>query len=251
MQNIILAFVSGLAFLVVSVSTSHAGGAFEPMPAKRKFQVGVYGGYNVSFDSDVSIDEAGTNLTLDDVEWDGDSFGDAPYWGVRFTYWPERFPNWGFMVDYTHAKIKSEKDSGSGPSGETVRDVFDRLEFTDGLNLLTFNGIYKYDYSRKLKPYAGAGIGFAFPHVEVEQTIANAPVTLEYQVTGVAAQVLAGLEWNYDERFALFTEYKLSYAEIDADLDQGGSLETEAFTNHFIFGASVKFGMPDELQALK
>ncbi|MEM7621273.1 MAG: outer membrane beta-barrel protein [Pseudomonadota bacterium] len=248
-NNLITAFIS-IVLILGSYQFSHAGGAFDTIPQKRKFQFGVYGGHNDSFDSDVSLNESGTNVSLDDVEWDGDSFGDAPYWGIRLTYWPDSYPNWGFMVDYTHAKIKAETSSGTSSSGN-VGNVFDRLEFTDGLNLLTFNGVYRYDYSETIKPYAGAGIGFAFPHVEVEQSINNAPVTMEYQVTGVAAQILAGLEWNLDERFALFSEYKLSYADVDADLDQGGTLETEAFTNHFIFGLSYKFGLSDDLPPLK
>jgi lipid A oxidase len=42
-------------------------------------------------------------MTLNDVPWDGDSFGPPPYWGLRGT-WFNNAPNWGFMVDYHHAK---------------------------------------------------------------------------------------------------------------------------------------------------
>lgn len=241
MNKIKILLFTYLTALVAFYGAAHAGGSFEQLKESSKVQIGVYGGYNTSFDSDVSVREDVGNVDLDDVSWDGDSFGDAPYWGARITYWPASLPNWGFMIDYSHAKIKAE-DVGS---------LFNKLEFTDGLNLLLFNAVYKFDYSDRLKPYAGAGIGFAFPYVEVEQNVPNAPTTLEYQVTGVAAQILAGLEWKIDDRFALFTEYKLSYADIDADLSEGGSVETEALTNHFIFGLSYKFGMDDVIETLK
>ena len=120
-----------------------------------------------------------------------------------------------------------------------VGGTFDRLEFTDGLNLITGNVIYKYDYSKTIRPYAGIGVGLAIPHVEVETT--GSPRTYEYQVTGVAAQILAGAEFQLSENFAVFGEYKFSYADIDAELTGGGSLETEGLTNHFILGVSYKF----------
>src|SRR5262245_19247719 len=73
-------------------------------PAHAEVQIGVYGGWNQSFDSDIDLDQpGGTNLTLSDVPWDGDSFGAPPYWGVRGTYWLDNAPNWGLMVDYNHA----------------------------------------------------------------------------------------------------------------------------------------------------
>jgi lipid A oxidase len=75
-------------------------------PAAAEFQVGVYGGFSESFDSDVSLVQPnGTNLTLYDVPWDGKSFASPPYWGVRGIYWLDSSPSWGLMIDYNHAKI--------------------------------------------------------------------------------------------------------------------------------------------------
>ena len=50
--------------------------------ARAEFQVGVYGGWSESFDSDIHLTQpGGTNITLSDVPWDGDSFSAPPYWG--------------------------------------------------------------------------------------------------------------------------------------------------------------------------
>ena len=50
-------------------------------PAYAETQIDVYGGWNGSFDSDIHlVQPGGTNMTLDDVPWDGDSFGAPPYW---------------------------------------------------------------------------------------------------------------------------------------------------------------------------
>ena len=43
--------------------------------------VGAYGGYNTSFDSDVTVKGGGTAITYSNVSWDGASFQMPPYWG--------------------------------------------------------------------------------------------------------------------------------------------------------------------------
>ena len=59
--------------------SSMAGGSLEA--SSKRFQFGVYGGIGESFDSDVSLSQGGLSITHKDVEWHGDSFGPAPYWG--------------------------------------------------------------------------------------------------------------------------------------------------------------------------
>ena len=113
-------------------------------PANAEFQVGGYGGWNGSFDSDIHLTQpGGTNMTLNDVPWDGDSFGAPPYWGIRGTYWFNNAPNWGFMVDYHHAKVIADQDAVVSVSGtrdgipvgpkDRVGNTFETMEFTDGL----------------------------------------------------------------------------------------------------------------------
>ncbi len=231
MRKIILGVLAGLLMVPVIGVEARAG----------SFEIGIYGGVGESIDSDVKYSAGGLGYTHKNVEWDGDSFGPAPYWGARLTYWPSSMPNWGFMLDYTHAKMIADENSGGTPAGAAgnIGATYDRLEFTDGLNLVTVNALYQYDRWGSFKPYIGAGVGLAIPHVEVDSNGSN---TREYQVTGIAAQVLVGGKYALDENFSLFGEYKLSYADIEADLENGGTLETEGVTNHFLVGISYKFG---------
>ena len=68
------------------------------------------------------------------------------------------------------------------------------------------------------------------------------PYTYDYEVTGVAVEGLVGLEYHLTQRFSLFGDYKLSYSNNDASLKDGGSLQTDVVTNHFILGVSYRFG---------
>jgi lipid A oxidase len=219
-------------------------------PAFAEFQIGVYGGFSESLDSDVSLVQPGTNLTLYDVPWDGKSFASPPYWGVRGIYWFDSSPSWGLMVDYNHAKIYADlgatvnvsgtRDGEAINSKERVGDTFDILEFTDGLNEIYLGGMYRWQRER-WTPYVGLGVGLSFPHVEVRRTRISVR-TFEYQVTGVAVEGLVGVEYCITPRVSAFGDYKLSFSSNDADLKGGGTLETDVWTNHFMLGLSLRFG---------
>ena len=82
MKKVVLAILAGFALVPVISTVSQAG----------SFEVGAYGGVGMTFDSDVTSTVGGNTLTDNNVEWDGDSFGPAPYWGARLTYWPSSLP---------------------------------------------------------------------------------------------------------------------------------------------------------------
>lgn len=225
--------------------------------AHAEFQISTYNGYSYSLDTDFDITQpggGGTDMTLHDVESDGKSFsfhGGPPYYGGRVIYWIPSVANLGFAVDYTHAKIAPDlnqavtvsgtRDGGAVSGQETLNQTVSKFEFTDGLNLLTFNALYRLSQYKTFVPYVGAGVGLSIPHVEFRRANSNVQ-TFEYQIAGVAAQVLAGVEWRIWRNISAFGEYKLSYAQVDGDLAGGGSLETDIWTNHFIFGVSYRFG---------
>ncbi|MDY8109722.1 outer membrane beta-barrel protein [Fulvimarina sp. 2208YS6-2-32] len=200
--------------------------------ARAEYVISAYGGYNFSFDGDVDVAN-GPSTRHYDVEWDGKSFEKgAPFYGVRGTWWLNDFgkPDLGVAIDFSHAKVAAEPL----PAGVEV------LEFTDGLNLLTLNALYRFETGGRLTPYVGAGAGISIPHVEYRET--GGPETFEYQVTGPAIQGLAGVDVAVTDSLSVFGEYKLSYTSNDADLVNGGSLKTDIFTNQLIVGASFKFG---------
>jgi len=221
-----------------------------PGAARAEFLLGIYGGVSGTFDSDVDVEApGGTDLTLKDVPFDGESFDNPIYYGVRGTYWLEGMPNYGLMLDFTHAKAIADTGETVDVSGtrggvvvgpeEPVAATFDDLQFSHGLNTLTLNGLYRHPLSW-ITPYAGVGLGVSVPHVEVD--LVGGSSTNEYQFGGLAAQALAGMEFSLGDRFALFAEYKFSYTPLDIDLDGGGSLETDLFTNQAMLGLSVRFG---------
>ncbi len=225
--------------------------------AKAELFISGYFGDASTIDSDVELNRpGGTSLTFNDVSWDADSFSSPPYYGLRLGYWLRNSPHWGTAIDFTHAKMYGELDKTFSVSGtrnsvpvsgeERLGDTFEVLEFSDGHNLLTFNGMYRWmdlgktseDFLNRLQPYVLAGLGIAIPHVEVTL---DGDRTFEFQTTGLAAQAGAGLDIDINSWFSVFTEYRLSYAEIDADLVGGGSLKTEPWTHHFTFGVTFSF----------
>ena len=144
---------STLLKLAAAAIVALAGAA---SPANAEMQIGVYGGWNGSFDSDIHlIQPGGTSMTLNDVPWDGNSLEAPPYWGLRGTYWFVNAPNWGFMVDYHHAKVIADQGAVVSVSGtrdgvpvgpkDRVGNTFETMEFTDGLNELFLGGRYSLD----------------------------------------------------------------------------------------------------------
>lgn len=227
------------------------------LEAQAELFLSGYLGACSTHDSDVELNRpGGTDLTFSDVSWDDKSFESPLYYGLRVGYWFKNHPNWGTAIDFTHAKMYSELEkvvSVSGTRGgepvsgqERLGDTFEVLEFTDGHNLLTLNGMYRWmqlgkapdDYLNRLQPYVMAGLGIAIPHVEVT---VEGDKTFELQTTGLAAQAGAGLDVDITRWFSLYAEYRLSYAQIDADLVGGGTLKTEPWTHHFTLGVTFSF----------
>lgn len=199
------------------------------LPAAAEWELSFYTGFQSAPHSDVSGDANGADFDFN-AGWDGKPFEAPPYYGIRATWWQNE--NLGYALDFNHAKVYADD--------ETLRDNgFDRLEFTDGLNIITMNVFYRWpDAARKITPYVGAGLGVAIPHVDVE---IGGSDTFEYQFTGPAAQLVAGASYDLSERWAVFGEYKGTYSQNKADLDGGGTLETDIITNALNIGLTFKF----------
>jgi lipid A oxidase len=205
------------------------------LPAAAETQISVFGGANWNFSSDVKVSGTGTAADgTQSIDWDGGSFELPPYWGVRGTYWLSSAPNWGIAIDYAHQKAIADLGGAAGNS-------FERLEFTDGNNVLLIELLYRLNPLMRgtLVPYVGVGVGVTIPHVEV--TPVNGSKTYEYQLAGAAAQIMAGLEYKLTDKWSLFTEAKLSYTHIDADLTGGGSLQTDLWSPQIAVGLSYRF----------
>ncbi|WP_296424699.1 outer membrane beta-barrel protein [Yoonia sp.] len=201
-----------------------------PTFATAEVELSFYGGIQSAASSDVAI--RGDSEISDDnfsMDWEGRSFDAPPYYGIRATNW--RTESFGYGIDFSHNKIYPK--DGELPVG------YDVLEFTDGLNTLTINAYRRWDGAfGEMTPYVGGGLGIAIPHVEVTNGTSE---TFGYQLTGPAATWIAGATYPINDRWSVFGEYKGTYSANTADLDTGGTLETDVFTNAVNLGVSFNF----------
>ena len=208
-----------------------AGSLVPTSSARAEATLSVYGGASFSPHSRVkTTNSAGVLTSTNSVGWEGASFEMPPYYGVRATWWLDQAPNFGLSLDYTHAKVLASPL----PTG------FTKLEFTDGINYITANALYRMDMGNGFTPYVGAGVGLSIPHVEVDGPVVGNVRTFEYQVTGLAAQLQAGVDYKLTDNWSVFGEYKFNYGVVDADLTSGGKLDTDIINNQVIFGITYK-----------
>ena len=213
---------------LVSLGFAAASAIVFSAPANSEATISGYVGG--SFSPHAGVDYNLGNGTTGRVtpKWEAENFEMPPYYGVRATWWMDQMPELGFALDFTHAKA----------SADPVPAPFTVLEFTDGVNFLTANVLYRYQTESRFTPYGGVGVGVAIPHVEA--VVPGVTSTLEYQVTGVAAQAFIGVDTKLTDDWSVFGEYKAGYAQIDADLNGGGSLETHVISHQFLVGLTYK-----------
>ncbi len=230
---------------------------FFSRPARAEWAISGYLGAASTINTDVVLERPdNTSLTYSNVHWMGKSFSGFPYiyYGFRGVRWHRGNSFWGIGVDFTHAKMLAKLDEIVAVSGtrkgihidhrERLNETFETLEFTNGHNLLTVNNLFRWlpkgvrdDTLRgRLYPYCQFGLGIAFPHVEATL---EGDETYEYQVVGLAGLAGAGLNFDVTGWLSTFSEYRLSYADIDASLTGGGHLKTKPWTHHFAFGLSI------------
>lgn len=188
----------------------------------------------------------GTDMILKKLGWDGDALSPPIDGGARVVTWTGPF---GTMVDFLHNKAVARLGVGAhgrkkpngiideiattgllrghaAPDKLKLTDMFERLEFTHGHNVLLYNGLMRLAGLSwgGARPYVGIGGGIAMPHVEVIFTgEKDKPWTSEYQLGGPAAQAIAGLEFRTG-RVSYFVEYKLSWAWLTGAITGDHSL---------------------------
>ncbi|SFR53514.1 lipid A oxidase [Yoonia tamlensis] len=200
-----------------------------PAVAAAQVELSFYGGAQSAPPSDVSVRDGVIGNDDFIIAWEGRSSSAPIYYGIRATHW--RNDSFGFGLDFAHNKIYPQ--DGELPSG------YDVLEFTDGLNTLTVNAYHRWNGAfGKITPYVGGGIGFAIPHVEVTN---GASETFGYQLTGPAATWIAGATYPINDQWSVFGEYKGTYSSNTADLETGGTVSTDVFTNAVNMGVSFNF----------
>ena len=200
-------------------------------PALAETELSFYTGAQEAAHSRVTGDDPGGVGPFSFLAaWQGKSFQPPPYYGARATWW--RSDRLGYGVEFTHAKVYAS-DSTLATSGFSV------LEFTDGLNVITANVMYRWPREgRRWTPYVGAGLGISVPHVEVTSTGGS---VFEYQYAGPAATAIAGVRYALNDRWAVFGEYKFTHTRNEVDLGSGGTMKMKINTNAINVGVSWSF----------
>ena len=201
-----------------------------PTLASAEIEIGIYGGLQTARPSDILV--RGDSVAPDAdfrQEWEGKPFEWPIYVGVRITQW--RTDTFGWGLDWAHNKTYPKDDEL--PAG------YNALEFTDGLNTWTINAYKRWPGQfGDVTPYVGGGLGLSIPGVEVTY---QGNQTFEYQITGFAATWLAGISYPINDTWKVFGEYKGTYTTNEVDLDTGGTLSTDIFTNALNIGVSYSF----------
>ncbi len=200
-----------------------------PATAPAEVQLSFYGGVQSAPSSDIAIRDPEIGDDDFSIDWEGRSFEAPPYYGIRATRWQS--PTFGYGLDFAHNKVYPTDDSL--PAG------YDVLEMTDGLNTLTVNAYRRWGpVVGNVSPYVGGGVGLSLPHVELTNGTSE---TFGYQITGPAATWIAGASMPINEQWSVFGEYKGTYSSNTADLESGGTLETDVVTNALNVGVSFNF----------
>lgn len=192
----------------------------------------------------------GTDLRFQDVSWDDASFDDPPYYGLRLAWWLRRSPEWGVVLDFTHAKAildVGETVPVRGRRGEvpvdgtgTIRDDLDAFELSHGLNTLTLSAFRRWGFSPDrpgVSYFAGLGAGVAVPHVEARVREIE---TSEYQVAGPGLQAVLGLDTLVTSNVGVTLEGRVSWVDVEADLTGGGTVETDLWLLQLAAGLSLR-----------
>lgn len=224
--------------------------ACQPAVALAELDASVYSGFSRSQASDVTLSQPADNtqLVFHEINWNDKSQEQPLYWGLRLTYWFPSSAHWGLALDFTHAKIHADLGQGVRVTGtrqgsavnatESLATSFNELAMSHGFNYLTVNAVYRWQARPRLKPFVGFGGGLMYPHVEVET---GSSYTDEYQLAGWTLAGMLGFNYDLNRAFALFAEYRLSYADIQADLSGGGELRTAVWTQHLNLGVTYHF----------
>ena len=196
----------------------------------QSIELSIYGGLQSSPHSRITGKHSTSGAQYSElVGWEGKSF-DAPiYYGIRTTIWRSNKLSYG--AEFTHTKAYA-------PNKALQSAGFDRIEFTDGHNIITLNINKRWELG-EFNTYSLVGLGIAIPHVDALPS--GGLHTFEYQYSGPAVRGAVGLSRKLNDKFSIFTEYQFTASDNKVSLRNGGSLNTKLLTNAMNVGVSYNF----------
>lgn len=211
-------------------------------PASAEMELSLYlGVQNVQESTGSGTFPGGTPVSRR-FNWEGRPLENPFYYGGRATWWTQK--NIGFGIEGTHTKAYAS-------SSDLAAIGANSFELSDGHNIVTANIMKRWPglfTNQSFTPYVGAGAGVAIPHVDVAVNGASNR-TFGFEVTGPALRGIAGVKYDLNERWALFSEYQITWSDNDITIDPDplvagqlpGNISTEIITHAVNFGISYSF----------
>jgi lipid A oxidase len=239
----------GLSFVILFSTT---------FSARAEWLIEGFTGFSAGESSDLQLEQpGGTSLIFHNIPWEMHDFDEPMYYGYRVLYFPGRDSNWGFGLEFIHAKVYLDTSDSVRVTGtragtpvngtESLGDTFEGFNISNGINYLTADVLYRFfldkqhpeSFLSRFQPYVGIGLGITVPHPEPQ--LKGEPLRAKYQFGGFAAQAMAGVSFDITKYLLLYTEYKLSYAKFDDLSFTGGTIQMDLLEHHWVFGVGVKF----------
>jgi opacity protein-like surface antigen len=202
--------------------------------------------------SDLRPVQSGAGLNLSNVEWSGDALRPPPAYGLRYTHFADRHPNWGVGIAFNHYKSDPRIDNAIGTDalwrGATLDQTaagpdVPRSDSSQGVSVLSINGIYRWgDLSNavhRLQPYVGVGLAYYRP--QADNMIGKGYRDSAYEAAGVGYHLMGGLRYRVSERMGAFVEAKFNSGGAQTGIGIGGDAETSLRNFHAVAGVSYRF----------
>ncbi len=229
------------------LTKSAAGAAFGALmllaaPAAAEMELNFYVGVqNVDSSTGTGTLPGGAPINRK-FKWKANPLESPFYYGARATWWTQN--NLGFGIEGTHTKVYAS-------NADMAALGVSKLELSDGHNILTFNVMKRWPgtfENTKFTPYAGAGLGVAIPHVDV-QVVGASNRTHDFETTGLAARLIAGMKYDINEKWGIFGEYQMTWSDNDITINPdplvvgqtAGKLKTDIMTHAVNIGISYSF----------
>lgn len=242
---------AGAAALAAAVGTV-------TVPAAAETVVSGYLGEAWTRDSDLHVRQPATGSagTFRGMAWDSKSFESPPYYGLRATYFPERYPQWGIGLDFTHYKIYA-KTAESVPvdgvwNGAAVNEVaplgnrVQKFNVSHGVNYVgpTLTYRWRLDATERFpegrwNPYVGGGPVYYINHPE--NTVNWLTNDERYESSGWGWQAFGGVSYRLTPSVSVFGELKYNEGTAKATVAGGGNAETDLSTTHAVIGIGWAF----------
>jgi lipid A oxidase len=243
----------------VTLLTVMTVGLLLAQPVYAEITLALFSGKSMTDNGDLNLKQGNTNMNFENVQWSDKSFESPIFYGARIGYWFNDAPNWGMSVDFTHLKnylvyadtvpVNGVRNGVPVSGSDTISNTIEDFNMSHGLNTITFNGQYRWfpagqrdeTLLGRMQLYSGLGAGFSIPHVEAK---INSLETYNYQWgAGPVVNGMLGVNYDIYSFISGFLEYKLTYADVEAELKGGGSINTETVNHQIIFGLAAHFDL--------